>query len=149
MGAWEVLTCIWRLHRSVLREATPCLERHGLFPMAPLVLSRVETHPSPTELACALGVQPPTVSHVLRRLEQAGYVQRESDPADLRRFRFRLTPAGRDALEAARRCLQEAMERRIARLTVAERALLLSLLRAMLDPDEGAMRPWTGNGDGP
>ena len=50
------------------------------------------------ELACRLGVEPPTVTKMLRRLEDSGLVERRPDPADARSFRVYLTDGGR-ALE--------------------------------------------------
>lgn len=138
MTGWEILQQIWRLQRAVSRDACPCLERQGLFRMAPFVLAMVKAHRTPSQVAAALGVPPPTLSHVLKRLEQDGLVCRQTCPSDRRRFQFSLTPSGQRALEAARDCMARAMETYIARLDEQERAELARLLGKMLG-DEGAM----------
>lgn len=138
MTGWEILQQIWRLQRAVSRDACPCLERHRLFRMAPFVLAMVKAHRTPSEVASALGVPPPTLSHVLKRLEEDGLVYRQTCPSDRRRFQFSLTPSGQRALQAAHDCIARAMETYIARLDEQERAELARLLGKMLG-EEGAM----------
>lgn len=47
------------------------------------------------ELASRLGVEPPTVSRMLARLEGCGLLERRRDPEDARSFRVCLTDRGR------------------------------------------------------
>ncbi len=54
---------------------------------------------NPSELSGHLAVTRNTVSTLLGGLERQGYVTRELDPEDKRRFVIRLTPAGLDAVE--------------------------------------------------
>lgn len=64
----------------------------------------------PSELAASLGVDASTITHRLRALEQGGYIERLTDPADGRAFQVRLSPDGAAALSrlhAARRALFE------------------------------------------
>src|SRR5919109_3033758 len=61
------------------------------------------------ELATAERVRPPTMTNIVRGLEDAGLVRREADPADGRVARVRATAKGE-------RVLQRARERRIATL---------------------------------
>lgn len=137
MSGWEILQHIWRLQNAVFRDAAPCLERHGLFRMAPFVLAMVKAWATPSAIAAALGLPLPTLSHVLRRLEEEGWVSRRTDPADRRRYRFSLTASGERVLDAARGCLSAAMEGYVARLDERERDELLRLLGKMLDEDGG------------
>lgn len=85
------------------------------------------------ELACRLGVEPPTVTKMLRRLEGLGLVERRPDPADARSFLVYLTEKGR-ALEApVWRCWERAGERTFSGLDAGERrelGRLLSKVRA-------------------
>ena len=53
------------------------------------------------ELAAASMVEEQTMSKVLDRLERAGYVTRDRDPADRRRLVIRCTPAGERAYRGA------------------------------------------------
>src|ERR671935_847458 len=74
------------------------------------------------ELATAERVRPPTMTNIVRGLEEAGLVRREADPRDGRVARVRATAKGE-------RVLQRARQRRIENL--AERL-------ASLSPEEGA-----------
>uniref|UniRef100_A0A7V4TWZ5 MarR family transcriptional regulator n=1 Tax=Candidatus Caldatribacterium saccharofermentans TaxID=1454753 RepID=A0A7V4TWZ5_9BACT len=48
------------------------------------------------DIAEALGLRPPTVTIILRRMEKNGLVRRETDPEDLRAVRVYLTERGRN-----------------------------------------------------
>jgi MarR family transcriptional regulator, organic hydroperoxide resistance regulator len=80
------------------------------------------------ELACRLGVEPPTVTKMLRRLENCGLVERSPDPADARSFRAYLTEAGRALEDPVSRSWKRAEERTFAGLDAAERRELGRLL---------------------
>jgi DNA-binding MarR family transcriptional regulator len=61
------------------------------------------------ELAAAEQVRPPTMTRIVRGLEEAGLVRRDADPMDGRVVRVHASPKGR-------RVLRRARERRIAKL---------------------------------
>ncbi|MCG3130110.1 MAG: hypothetical protein FLDDKLPJ_00858 [Phycisphaerae bacterium] len=99
---------------SALRRAGP------EYALSPSELCRVST------LSCG------AMTHRLDRLEEAGLVRREPDPADRRGLRIRLTEAGRT-------CIDAALEPRVAQaarfaetLPVEDRAILAELLRRLL-----------------
>ncbi|QIN82570.1 MarR family transcriptional regulator [Rubrobacter tropicus] len=73
------------------------------------------------ELACRLGVEPPTVTKMLRRLEGMGLIERRPDPADARSFRVYLTGPGRALEEPVLGCWERAEEKTFAGLDPAER----------------------------
>jgi DNA-binding MarR family transcriptional regulator len=82
------------------------------------------------ELIARLGVEPPTVTKTLQRLERAGFVYRAPDPARPRVGRVHLTDAGkalREPVEEIWRELDEDLQRG---LDDTERELLSRLLRA-------------------
>lgn len=54
------------------------------------------------ELADHLGVEQPTITKMVARLEPSGVVARSADPSDGRRTLVSLTPTGTDRLAAAR-----------------------------------------------
>jgi DNA-binding MarR family transcriptional regulator len=83
------------------------------------------------ELACRLGVEPPTVTKMLRRLENFGLVERRPDPADARSFRVYLTPEGRALEDPVSRSFVRAEERTLAGLDPSERRELARLLAKM------------------
>ena len=88
------------------------------------------------ELACRLGVEPPTITKMLRRLENLGLVERRPDLADARSFRVYLTGEGRALEDPVSRCFVRAEEKTLAELDTSERrelARLLAKMRAGLD----------------
>jgi len=95
------------------------------------------------ELAERLGVEPPTVTKMLRRLEGCGLVERRQDPEDARSFRVYLTREGRSLEGNVSRCWERVEERAFAGMSVGERRnfhRLLTKVRANLDPNFGAGR---------
>jgi len=88
------------------------------------------------ELAAAEQVQPPSMTRIVARLEEDGYVTRVVDPADRRVARAAITDAGRTLLARSRTRKDAYLARRVAELTGAERALLaraLPLLERLQD----------------
>ena len=89
------------------------------------------------ELAERLGVEPPTVTKMLRRLERCGLVSRRRDPEDARSFRVYLTDEGRSLEDPVTRCWESSDERILAGMSAGERRTfhrLLTRVRANLDP---------------
>jgi len=88
---------------------------------------------APRALAERLFLDAPQVTVLLRRLAEEGLVERSCSARDRRRAELRLTLAGAERLERARR-FSEMQEARIARtLSDAERARLLELLGKLQD----------------
>ena len=75
------------------------------------------------ELAAAEQVQPPTVTRLVTSLEGAGLVARETDGVDRRVVRVRITAEGRRNLQRIRTLKNAYLNRRLAALDPAERAL--------------------------
>jgi DNA-binding MarR family transcriptional regulator len=89
------------------------------------------------ELAERLGVEPPTVTKMLRRLERCGLVERRQDPQDARSFRAYLTDEGRSLEGPVTRIWETVEERTFAGMSIGERRNLRRLLtkvRANIDP---------------
>jgi MarR family transcriptional regulator, organic hydroperoxide resistance regulator len=89
------------------------------------------------ELAERLGVEPPTVTKMLRRLEHCGLVSRRQDPEDARSFRVYLTDEGRSLEEPVVRCWERVEEKTLAGMSAGERRTfhqLLTKVRTNLDP---------------
>lgn len=55
---------------------------------------------TPSQLAAHLGVQPPTLSAAIHKLEKLGYLQRRQNPKDRRVISLLLTPHGAKAMVA-------------------------------------------------
>ena len=68
-----------------------------------------------TQIATTLGIHPSTLTGVLARLERQGLLRRVTDPDDRRRFRFRLTSAGRRIDRERRGTVEAAVRRALGR----------------------------------
>src|SRR6195952_5473238 len=127
---------IWSLNYRVLLSVISCAEDEicslGLESKELFLLAEINDHPYPAELATTLNMPKATVTAYLKRLEAAGFVRREIDPADLRRHRLLLTPAGRQATNDGLALLSDAFSKRLQRLTRAQQKELKNLLEQIL-----------------
>jgi DNA-binding MarR family transcriptional regulator len=88
------------------------------------------------ELASAESVQPPTVTAVVARLEEAGLVARATHERDRRVSMVAVTSAGLEFLRESRRAKEAFLARGLASLPDEDRAALArsaELLEAMLE----------------
>ena len=83
------------------------------------------------DLAAVEQVQPPSLTAIVGRLEQEGLVVRDSDPADRRVARVRLSPAGRRLMDRSRSRKTAYLARRLDALAPAEREVLRRALPVM------------------
>ncbi|MGR6913978.1 MarR family winged helix-turn-helix transcriptional regulator [[Actinomadura] parvosata] len=119
---------LMKAHRNQLAAALVPL---GLHVGQELLLNQLWREDGLTqgELIARLGVEPPTVTKTLQRLERVGVVHRAPDPDRPRIGRVYLTDAGkalREPVEAIWRRLDEDLQRGF---TQEERELLAKLLR--------------------
>jgi MarR family transcriptional regulator, organic hydroperoxide resistance regulator len=121
----------YRLLMAVFSSVTPEVAALGLETKELFVLAGLDEYPYPAELAASLVMPKPTLTAMLKRLEAAGFMQREIDPADLRRHRLLLTPAGRKIMTRGMALLSEAFGARLRRLTAAQQQELRALLEKM------------------
>jgi DNA-binding MarR family transcriptional regulator len=88
------------------------------------------------ELAAAEQVQPPTMSRLVREMEQAGLVTRTRDASDARVVWVQWTPRGQRVLLKGRELRVQRLEEQIGALPAAERATLsdaLGIVEQLLD----------------
>jgi DNA-binding MarR family transcriptional regulator len=127
---------IWSLNYRVLLSVIACAEADicalGLESKELFLLAEVDEHPYPAELAATLSMPKATVTVYLKRLEAAGFVSREIDPADLRRHRILLTELGRKAAKGGLVLLSNEFNKRLERLTAAQQKNLKNLLEKIL-----------------
>jgi DNA-binding MarR family transcriptional regulator len=127
---------IWSLNYRVLVSVIACAEADigalGLESKELFLLAEIDEHPYPAELAATLSMPKATVTVYLKRLEAAGFVRREIDPADLRRHRLLLTPAGRKAAADGLALLSAEFDKRLGRLTAAQQKELKGLLERIV-----------------
>jgi MarR family transcriptional regulator, transcriptional regulator for hemolysin len=94
-----------------------------------LVSLQGQAHGAQRELADAVGIEGPTLTHHLNRMEAAGLVTRRRDPDNRRAHRVELTEDG----EAAFRRLAQTVAAFDARLRAGIADRELTALRAQLD----------------
>jgi MarR family transcriptional regulator, lower aerobic nicotinate degradation pathway regulator len=82
-----------------------------------------------------IGFDPSDIVAVVDTLERAGWVARERDPQDRRRYSLGLTPAGRDALSRLDKIALEVQDAVLAPLDPAERATFERLIHVVIDND--------------
>jgi DNA-binding MarR family transcriptional regulator len=131
-----VLAKVCKAHRAYVGAL---LAEHGLYVGQEMVLVELWQGDGLRggELAARLGVEPPTVTKMLRRLEGCGLVERSQDPADARSFRVHLTERGRALQEPVASCWAQAEEKALAGLSADEHRIFRKLLirvRSNLDP---------------
>jgi DNA-binding MarR family transcriptional regulator len=115
--------------RQVLQEAEPlAFEPYGLDTKTFSLLVYVDTHPFPAALAKLLRIPKPTVTMLIKRLEERGFMTRESVVGDLRKFRLVLTSEGRHVMQEVKQRLNQSFEHRFSCLTPAEIDNLWSIL---------------------
>lgn len=99
---------------------------------------------TPSQVAAREGIQRPSVTRMLARLEEEGLVVREPDPHDRRSCLVRTTPDGTRHLQEVRSQKDAFLARRLAALDDDERAALdraATILERLLeepDPEEDA-----------
>jgi MarR family transcriptional regulator, organic hydroperoxide resistance regulator len=99
--------------RSVVSVYTPVLEPLGLtHPQYLVMLALWERSPRTLrDLAATLRLEPATLSPLVKRLEQAGLVERRRDPADERALALSLTPDGAELRREAEQVPGRVIER--------------------------------------
>src|SRR5215469_1488783 len=95
---------------AVSRTYKPWLDKLGLTYPQYLVMCVLweDDHQTIGGIAARLDLEPSTITPLMKRLEQAGHVTRQRNPADERQVRVKLTTQGR-ALRAQTRSLAEAL----------------------------------------
>lgn len=117
-------------HRAHRARADAALNKLGLHSGQEMLLLRLwaEEGIPQSQLAASMGVEPPTVTKMLHRMEHAGLIERRSDPDDARISRVYLTERGR-ALEQPVLAVWKQLEAQtVAGLSDTEQALLRRLL---------------------
>src|SRR3982074_39959 len=129
---WALWTLNFQVMTSLMADVAPRLRALRLEIKECLLLSKLDEHPNPAELARALVTPKPSVTYMVKRMEALGYLRRELQPEDLRRFRLTLTPSGRSAMESARKIFDQEFGRRLSRLTQAQRVELMRIFERMV-----------------
>ena len=115
----------------------------GLGPTMTAALSSINKQGGLThgELAAIEQVSPPTITAIVGKMETLGLVTRETDPADRRVTRIRITASGVDQLDEVRSRRTSWLASRMNSLSDDERRRLadaIDVLAKLVDVSEGA-----------
>jgi DNA-binding MarR family transcriptional regulator len=94
MRPWELLLRNANVLQSVLEKAEPELSLLELDARRLFILCTVEAHAFPADLARVLSLPKPSITFLIKKLEESGYLRRQGEKDDLRRYRLTITPAG-------------------------------------------------------
>ena len=94
MRPWELLLRNVNLLHFVLEKAEPELSLLELDSKRLFILCMVEANAFPADLARALSLPKPSMTFLIKKLEESGYLRRHGEKGDLRRYRLSITPAG-------------------------------------------------------
>lgn len=112
----------------------------GVTPAQASMLASIEQHESPSlgDLALAEQIQPPSVTRLVRDLEEAGLIETMVDPFDRRCTRVALTALGRKEIDAIRQRKTEFLERKLLALSTNDQRRakdLASFLEVLLEDE--------------
>jgi DNA-binding MarR family transcriptional regulator len=94
MRPWELLLRNVNVIHAALERAEPELSLLELDAKRLFILCMVDAHPFPADLARALSLPKPSMTFLIKKLEESGYLRRQGEKGDLRRYRLTITPAG-------------------------------------------------------
>jgi DNA-binding MarR family transcriptional regulator len=94
MRPWELLLRNLNVIQSAFERAEPELSLLEVDSKRLFVLCMVDAHPFPADLARALSLPKPSMSFLIKKLEESGYLRRQGERGDLRRYRLTITPSG-------------------------------------------------------
>jgi DNA-binding MarR family transcriptional regulator len=143
VGPLQVLSRVSRLARHLDIARRAAFADHDLEAWEFDVLSALRRQGPPFQLTPgglirATLVTSGTMTNRIDRLEAAGLVRREPDPADKRGVLVTLTPAGAERADAALADLLHREQALLAGLGKADRDQLVTLLRTLLAPFDAA-----------
>jgi DNA-binding MarR family transcriptional regulator len=113
---------LWDLAHALDVSSKRMARSHGVTGPQRLVVRIVGQTPGSTasEIALTLGIHPSTLTGILRRLEDRGFIRRAVDPDDRRRARFQLTAAGERVNRRRRGTVEAAVRRVLGRADAVE-----------------------------
>jgi DNA-binding MarR family transcriptional regulator len=149
----NAVVAVVRGYGAVQRQMEPYFAGFGITPPQFQILTIInrlrDEQPTQRRLARELYVSFPNVTVMLGRLEEAGLVQRRTNPEDRRENFVELTPRGRSLLRRIWKGHQRQLDQVMAGLTTEEQLDLTRLLNKMIagQPRPDDLKPADGNND--
>jgi DNA-binding MarR family transcriptional regulator len=133
--ASAILANLWQLVQSVLDESEANLDGLRLSPKTFFLLAAVEEHLFPAQLARTMHLPPPTVTYMIKQLEERGFLGRQAEPGDLRKYRLVPTAAGREALHQGKETVSANLVERLRRLSREDMHAFARILQRLAQRD--------------
>jgi DNA-binding MarR family transcriptional regulator len=133
----DFMRLLWEIEHRLQGTSKRMRAQLGITGPQRLVLRIVHRFPavSAGELALILHLHPSTITGIVQRLVHRGLLERTADPADSRRVRLRLKPAGRAYTRATRGTVERAVSDALVRAGAANveraRKVLAEIARAL------------------
>lgn len=127
-------TLFFRVGKSHRKIASRLLEQHGIHRgQTPLIfaLSQRDGRTN-SELAELLEVTPATITNMVKRMEKAGFVQRQKDPTDERVKRIWLTEEGQGKVEGLHNVMNDLQGISFGNFTAEEKEQFRYLMEKIL-----------------
>ena len=130
----RAVTC---LHRSRSKFMGERLREHGFSGAMYMILLHVDRHPGASQdsIANHMYIDKCNVARRTKKLEELGYIRRETDQADRRQNNLYLTDKGRELVPIIRSYMGQWGREITAGLTDEERTTLIGLLTKMTGQD--------------
>ncbi len=132
---------LWAVDHGLQRRSKRMEVELGVTGMQRIIIRLIGRYPeiAAGRLAELVHVHPSTLTGVLRRLVERGYIHRERDPMDARRSRFVLLPAGAQIDSTQAGTVEAAVRRALSRLPPekidAARTVLAAVAEELARPD--------------
>ena len=136
MDSWDLVQINLQFYESITQNAERALAEDNLDIKSFFLLASIEELKHPAALARRLTLPKPTVTFLIKKLEQALYVKRKTVVGDLRRFEIQLTPLGRKVCERGRNTVSKAFDASISQLSAKERQQYHLILQKLATPKE-------------
>lgn len=135
----EAMLMFSRVHQQILRRSADRLAAAGIDDITParanalIVLFNARGAINAQALAAELGISDVTVSRLLRKMEDDGWVERVPDPDDGRAMLLRTTPMAREMFPTLVRVSNAVLDDLFGQLSDAELQQLTHLVDAVQD----------------
>jgi DNA-binding MarR family transcriptional regulator len=128
MRPWELLLRTVNVLHSVLEKAEPELSLLELDTKRLFILCMVDASAYPADLARVLSMPKPSMTFLIKKLEESGYLRRQGEKGDLRRYRLTITPAGIKARDKGAEAVNRIFGASLNRLSAADQATLSRII---------------------
>jgi len=108
----------------VLEKAEPELSLLELDTKRLFILCMVDANAFPADLARVLSMPKPSMTFLIKKLEESGYLRRQGEKGDLRRYRLTITPAGIKDRDKGAEAVNRIFGASLNRLSAADQATL-------------------------